>query len=151
MQPQYTFELSQFQQLSLEQLYQILTLRQQVFMLEQNSLYLDLDGLDQQALHLCCWCNSQLAAYSRIRILPGKKQAKIERVVVAQKHRGQGLADKMMTLSMQHIRQQPVNEVRLSAQVSVLSFYQKWQFVTQGEVYDDGGVPHQDMCLQLLD
>jgi ElaA protein len=137
-----------FDKLSLEQLYAILKLRQQVFMLEQNSLYLDLDELDQTALHFCVWRQSRLLAYTRLRGVEEKQCYKIERVVVSPEQRREGWATRLMQTVMKHIeKSNQCCKVMLSAQVSVIPFYLKWGFTPEGEVYLDGGVPHQNMKL----
>jgi len=147
----YHLIVRQFEQLSLQQLYEILALRQQVFMLEQQSLYLDTDALDQFATHICFYQADTLAGYVRTRILANKGYAKIERVVTAARYRGQGLAKKLLDTAMANIveSEQPVEQVRLSAQLDAMQLYGKWGFIAQGEPYDDGGILHKDMVKAL--
>lgn len=150
MAEQIPFECLEYQQLSLDQLYQILLLRQRVFMLEQTSLYLDLDELDQQAWHVCSWQQQHLVAYTRLRVAEAQRVAKIERVVIDSEYRGAGLAKGMMQFCMQWIERQNVTDIRLSAQLAVLDFYRKWGFEVEGEPFDDGGVLHQNMRRVLV-
>lgn len=141
-----------FEQLDLQQLYAILRLRQNVFVLEQRSFYDDIDNLDQQAHHLCVFSDSQqLIAYSRLRVVgKGLTTGKIERVVVDTHSRGQKLAAKMMDKTLNFFRQQEqINQVQLSAQVDVVGFYEKWGFKIKGDSYDDGGIDHVDMFLAI--
>lgn len=143
-----------FADLNLSQLYQILRLRQQVFMLEQKSFYEDIDNLDQQAQHLCVIsADKQLMAYARLRFIeqlePNTAYAKIERVVVDPNARGKKLAAKMMDKLLEHAAAEfGITQCSLSAQVDVADFYAKWGFKACGDVYDDGGIDHVDMELR---
>lgn len=145
--------LQSFKSLSTDQLYALLRLRQQVFVLEQKSLYEDLDELDQRAMHLQVVCESTmgLAAYARLRVdSEDTRELKIERVVVASEYRGQGLGAEIMTYIMNYVsRQGQWAAVKLSAQTSVLGFYQRWGFSAFGPVYDDGGIEHMDMKIKI--
>ncbi|MFA3789820.1 GNAT family N-acetyltransferase [Aliiglaciecola sp. SL4] len=139
-----------FAQLTTIQLYQILRLRQNVFVLEQKSFYDDIDNLDQEAKHLCVYSDTQqLQAYSRLRIVgESSSMGKIERVVVDSHARGLGLAAQMMNEIIAYFQQQQgIESVLLSAQVEVIDFYKKWGFAIKGDSYDDGGIEHVDMVL----
>ncbi|MDO6695574.1 GNAT family N-acetyltransferase [Aliiglaciecola sp. 3_MG-2023] len=141
-----------FAQLSANQLYQILRLRQNVFVLEQKSFYDDIDNLDQQSKHLCVYSNTQqLMAYARLRLVGDPATiGKIERVVVDSHARGQGIAANMMDEIMAYFqRDMEVRDVKLSAQVEVINFYEKWGFNVTGDSYDDGGIEHKDMVISL--
>ncbi|GAA6185137.1 GNAT family N-acetyltransferase [Aliiglaciecola sp. NS0011-25] len=141
-----------FEQLSPNQLYQILRLRQNVFVLEQKSFYDDIDNLDQLSKHLCVYSQTQqLLAYSRLRIAgEASVIGKIERVVVDSHARGQRLAAQMMDEIIEYFQQDTkVEGLLLSAQVDVIAFYKKWGFEIKSELYDDGGIDHVDMFLSF--
>lgn len=138
-----------FDALSLAQLYAILKLRQDVFVLEQRSIYVDVDDGDQTSWHLCIYAGQQLVGYTRLRRLE-RQGYKIERVVCAKKHRGRGLGHKLMQAALKKIGNlAPGCEVTLSAQTEAQAFYQAYGFMAHGRAYDDGGIEHIDMALQL--
>lgn len=149
----YTESLT-FSQLDCEALYCIAKLRQDVFIIEQRSIYIDLDGFDQDACHVLIWMDGktgkELAAYARLRTLTDKESYKIERVVCAKVYRGQGLAKRLMDELMLKISEEAdYSKVTLSSQLSVCSFYHRWGFAETGECYDDGGIEHIDMIARL--
>lgn len=143
-------ETKAFLALSLGEFYAVAKLRQDVFILEQQSFYQDLDGFDQQAQHFMCYTNAPkqvLVACARYRCLPAQHDVsttvQIERMVVAAQWRGQGLGETLMQAMLQDInnRHAPC-ELRLSAQLTAQAFYHKFGFVSQGDKYDDGGIDH---------
>lgn len=143
-------QIYRFEQLSLALLYNILRLRERVFVIEQQSIYEDVDGKDESALHLCIFEQEQLVGYLRLRFLADQGKAKIERVVVAPSHRSKKLAKKLMNKAIELIEsEQGIDEALLSSQVEVMGFYQKLGFVARGDEYDDGGIPHKDMALTI--
>jgi ElaA protein len=138
-----------FNALNLAQLYSILKLRQDVFVLEQRSFYADVDDGDQTSWHLCAYNDNTLVGYTRLRPLEPQGY-KIERVVCAKAYRGLGLGHKLMQASLKKISSLAAGcEVTLSAQTEALAFYQAYGFVAQGRAYDDGGIEHRDMSLTL--
>ena len=139
-------KIYRFEQLSVNLLYDVLRLREQVFMLEQHSLYEDIDNKDKDALHLCVFEKGQLIGYLRLRLLHDLSKAKIERVVVAAAYRSKKLAKVLMKKALEIIdSEQDIDEALLSAQVDVMGFYEKLGFAARGAEYDDGGIAHKDM------
>ncbi|WP_293748193.1 GNAT family N-acetyltransferase [uncultured Paraglaciecola sp.] len=136
-----------FGQLTKEELYALLKLRQQVFIVEQNSIYCDLDDYDQEAIHfLECDPQDRLIAYARYRYIPLNDEVKIERVVLAQQARGLGLGKSLLVTMLQDIQgEYPEAKITLSSQIDAAEFYQQLGFVEFGEVYDDGGIMHVGM------
>ena len=139
-----------FSALTLEQFYQVAQLRQDVFILEQQSIYSDLDGLDQQAMHFLCFPTQQpdapLMGYARYRQGNQAHEFKIERVVLTKTARGTGLGKRLMQTLLADIQQQyPEPLIGLSAQVDAQAFYQSLGFVAEGDSYDDGGIEHVTM------
>ena len=138
-----------FAALSLIQLQQIMQLRQQVFMLEQQSLYLDADNNDVNATHVMVYEGAKLAAYARI-VPPHLSipHAQIGRVVVASAYRGQNLGTEVFQAALDTAQRQfPQLDVVIAAQTPLQTWYEGFGFVTEGEVFDDGGVEHVKMRL----
>lgn len=137
-----------FDQLSLEQLYDAIHLRQQVFVIEQECLYLDADGFDPACLHgLGYDDHGALVAYARV-LPPGVRYAEpsIGRVIVAEQLRGQGIGEALMKQAMARTAAlHPDMPIRISAQARLERFYQRLGFVSVGDLYDDTGIPHLDM------
>lgn len=140
-----------FAQLLPHQLYALLKLRQDVFVLEQDCLYPDLDDKDQLAQHLLMSSaeQDQLSAYARI--LPPNtrfKEVSIGRVVVAQRDRDKGLGRDLMLWAIEECaRLYPAQTVRISAQAHLEPFYASLGFVTDSEPYEEDGIPHLEMRL----
>ncbi|MFB9887297.1 GNAT family N-acetyltransferase [Balneatrix alpica] len=133
-----------FSELSASQLYQVLALRQQVFVLEQQCLYPDIDGNDPQALHLLAWQGNELQGY--LRVFMQDTPVRIGRVVVAPAGRGQGLAAKLMQAALKRIAQErPATMVELGAQQYLEEFYRRLGFMPVSNVYLEDGIPHIDM------
>ena len=140
----------QFNELSLQQLYCILQLRQRVFIQEQESIYDDIDGLDADSIHWCDFEGNQLVTYARVRPMNGQTTCKIERVVNHPEHRGKGKGATLMESILKALKgSNQINCIELSAQISVLGFYRGLGFKEFGEAYDDGGIMHKSMQLSL--
>ncbi len=149
---QVEFQLKYFNQLTLMELYAILALRQEVFVVEQECAYQDVDNLDQEAWHLLAWKkeSEQLVAYSRM-ISPGKKYknyAAITRILTAKVARGKGIGRELVKRSLVHT-EQLFGKVptKIAAQTYLTRFYSSFGFVKIGEEYLDDGIPHIDMVL----
>jgi ElaA protein len=139
-----------FAAMTVQQFYLVAKLRQDVFIVEQHSIYTDLDGLDQEAMHYLCWSSQQtdaeLIGYARYRQLPSSLDFKIERVVFCQAWRGKGIGTLIMRTMLQDINGQCEQaQIKLSAQIEAQSFYQNLGFFAQGDSYDDGGIEHITM------
>jgi ElaA protein len=144
-----------FDGFSLATLYEMLALRDRVFVLEQQSIYGDLDGLDQKAWHICGRDgNGRLLAYARL-IAPGDKYPEavaITRVVVDPLLRGRGIGKFLLGEALQQCQQQFAGVAqKLSAQVSAQHLYQALGFVVVSPPYDDGGILHLDMLRSCSD
>lgn len=135
-----------FEQLSSLTLQAIWALRQQVFIIEQQSIYPDIDGLDPQAWHLLMKQQGQLVGYARLLGDSAFDCYRFQRIVLAKQVRGQGLGGRLMTeliAKAQALNAHPL--LRLSAQVQLQNFYRSLGFQPQGCEYDDGGIMHIDM------
>lgn len=136
-----------FAELSRQQLYSLLQLRQAVFVVEQNCVYLDADSFDQDAWHLLGENSGQLAAYCRV-LKPGGKYSEVSigRVLTAEKFRGLGLGKELMSVALTHIESEfPASAVRISAQLYLKKYYQDFGFKPVSEPYDEDGIPHIEM------
>jgi ElaA protein len=134
--------------LNAHELYALLRLRQQVFVVEQACVYPDLDGLDAQAVHLAAWQGDTPLAYLRL-LDPGVKFAEpsLGRIVCAASCRGRGLGQQLVAEGLKlHQALYPGQNNRIAAQTYLLRFYGRFGFVPLGEAYDEDGIPHQDMC-----
>ena len=138
----------EFQQLSPGMLYEILSLRQEVFVVEQNCPYMDMDGLDPHAWHLLGHnAEEELVAYLRI-VAPGFKyrEPAIGRVVTHKSTRGTGVGRELMIRGIEKATElYPGAAIRLSAQVYAQGFYAQFGFSAVGEPYDEDGIPHVEM------
>ena len=144
-----TSEWRRFDELSATALYELLRLRQQVFVVEQGSPYPDLDGLDQMARHLLLESNRTLCGCLRL-LAPAEDcpVVRIGRVCVGREWRGRGLGRRLMAEALAFCREHhPGQAVALSAQLKLVPFYESYGFATIGDPYDDFGIPHTEMRL----
>ena len=139
-----------FSDLSLQELYDIMVLRQEVFVVEQDCPYLDADGKDIVADHITIYENSQLIAYTRILAagISYENYASIGRVVNSSKVRGRGIGVKLMEYSIQECKARyPGIPIKISAQVYLEKFYKDLGFEETGERYLEDNIPHMAMIL----
>tara|TARA_B100000427_G_scaffold117880_1_gene98139 strand:+ start:7 stop:450 length:444 start_codon:yes stop_codon:yes gene_type:complete len=141
-----------FSELDTEDLYQILRIRSEVFVVEQDCVYQDIDNKDQNAIHLYYKENDQIVAYTRIfKAGDYYENPCIGRVVVSKKNRGNDLGKKIMIDSMEYIKQNIKGEkIELSAQKYLDKFYKDLGFYKIGEDYLEDGIPHQRMIFDLV-
>lgn len=138
-----------FSELSLIELYEIIRLRAEVFVLEQQCLYQDLDYQDLQAIHFRLMENNQLIGYARILVSVAKQQVTFGRVITRSSHRGQGVGKKLVHDVLHYLkRHYPDWPIEIQAQQYLEKFYQSHGFVPQGEPYDMDGISHIKMSYQ---
>ena len=143
--------IHKYQDLTTNKLYEILMLRSEVFVVEQNCAYQDLDNKDQKALHLIVEENNKIIAYTRI-FKKGDffKNSSIGRVLVKKEHRGKHLGKKIMIKSIEQIKiDKTEKKIELSAQKYLLKFYLELGFKKIGEEYLEDGIPHVKMTLKI--
>ncbi|MAU14678.1 MAG: GNAT family N-acetyltransferase [Muricauda sp.] len=136
-----------FDQLTTEELYHILRLRSEVFVVEQDCVYQDVDNKDQKALHVIGVKNDEIVAYTRI-FKPGDyfENVSIGRVVVRHDQRKYGLGKQIMQASLATIDERfPNKPIEISAQTYLLQFYTDLGFNAFGEEYLEDGIPHRRM------
>lgn len=139
--------LKDFPALSATELYAILRLRQEVFVVEQRCAFLDADGRDANALHLAGWHEGELLAYARLHV-PGavRTEALISRVVTAPKVRRDGYGRALMTRVMTELAAAvPGATIWLGAQARLEDFYAGFGFVPTGEPYLEDEIWHIGM------
>lgn len=144
-----TIKCVRFYELSLDELYAILALRQEVFIVEQNCPFLDADGKDQTALHLMLFDKEDnLIAYTRLfdKDLYYEGYTSIGRVVTSPKARGGGIGRVLMEKSIEKVLdlfgQTPI---KIGAQKYLEKFYQSLGFELTGNDYIEDGIPHTYM------
>jgi len=143
-----------YKDLSQRELYEVLKARQTVFVVEQDCIYQDIDGLDHHAWHLLAMSPLEtgppvLAAYLRI-IQPGYKykEAAMGRVLVAKPFRGTGLGNNLVKKGIEHLRSELTQTpIKISAQQYLVAFYEALGFVSCSAPYDEDGILHIEMTL----
>ena len=136
-----------FNELSTKELYDLLQLRSDVFVVEQNCVYLDPDGKDEKAYHILGYKNDQLVAYTRV-FAPGDyfEDASIGRVVVARNEREHRYGYDIMKASINSVKELFQTEtIVLSAQYYLKKFYNNLGFKEVGEEYLEDDIPHIKM------
>ena len=144
-------KLKEFKELTTEELYEILKLRAEVFVVEQNCPYQDLDDKDQSSYHLFLEDNGQIIAV--LRILPENiayKEMAIGRLIVKKSYRGKGISRKMMLRAMEFITEDLGKEkIRLSGQAYLNDFYQSLGFEKVSEMYLEDGIEHFEFLYEI--
>ncbi len=140
-----------FRELSVVELQNIYTARQQVFSLEQNCAYLDADGFDESSHHLAAWSPLHRVPLSYARLVePGLKYAEpsMGRVITTAAARGSGLGRELVRRVIAHTAQAyPGHGIRISAQSRLERFYGEFGFAVVGAAYLEDGIPHTEMLL----
>ena len=145
-----SFVTKTFNELSNYELYQLLQLRAQVFVVEQNCAYLDMDDKDLNALHVLGYENNELVACTRL-LAQGVSypEAAIGRVVTHAKVRSLGYGKLLMQYSINQTKQQfNTTEIVIGAQKYLEKFYVSFGFVTEGDEYLEDNIPHLTMRLK---
>jgi ElaA protein len=145
--------IKKFRELSTEEIYNILKLRSEVFVVEQNCVYQDIDEKDKKATHIFIEKNNDIIAYTRI-FKKGdyyEENPSIGRVVVSKKERGKNFGKEIMLNSIEFIKKElKGRKIELSAQKYLDKFYKDLDFYSEGEDYLEDGIPHQRMFYNLI-
>ena len=140
-----------FDDLALRELEHIFAARQRVFVLEQQCIFVDVDGCDEQAFHLAAWSVSQREPMAYARVLdPGVKydEVSIGRVITNGAGRGCGLGRELVTRAIAAAAAQwPGEAIRISAQTRLERFYAGFGFEAVGAPYVEDGIDHTEMLL----
>ena len=140
-----------YQDLGKDKLYEMLKLRSEVFVVEQNCAYQDLDNKDQKALHLIVEENDKIIGYTRI-FKSGHfyKNSSIGRVLVKKEYRGKDLGKIIMNKSIEQIKKDSSEKkIEISAQKYLLKFYFDFGFKKIGEEYLEDNILHVKMILKI--
>ena len=139
-----------FDSISKDELYDVLSLRQRVFIIEQDCFYEDLDYSDQDANHLLLYQDNKLIGYSRV-FPPGIKYyaASIGRIVTDLDYRGKGYGKIITQESIQFLKNNfPESDISISAQYRLVDFYENLGFEREGKIYLEDDIDHIKMTLK---
>lgn len=142
-----------FDELNVHELYAILRLRTEVFVVEQECVFQDMDNKDQLSYHICGWQNNELIAYTRL--VPAGvsyKEAAIGRVITAPSARGTGLGKELMRYSIERLYERWGKQaIKLGAQLHLKKFYESFGFEQTSDIYIEDGIPHIEMLFPILE
>jgi ElaA protein len=141
--------IKKFDELNSKELYAILQLRSEVFVVEQNCVFQDIDDKDQGSYHYMAWKENKLIAYTRL-VPPGLSYAEpsIGRVVTSPAVRGSGIGRELMQNSIDKCKQLFGNIfIRIGAQLYLKNFYFSLGFIPASEIYFEDGIQHIEMLL----
>lgn len=144
---QLSWKVLPFNALSRDQLYELMVLRQKVFVVEQDCPYLDADGKDQKSLHVLGYHDEELAAYARL-VEPGVsyEEPSIGRIVSSSNFRGTGLGKELMQVAIEELQRHfGALPIRISGQLYLQKFYENLGFTVVGEQYLEDNIPHIEM------
>ncbi|QGW27261.1 GNAT family N-acetyltransferase [Phnomibacter ginsenosidimutans] len=142
------WEFKTFDALTAAEVYALLKLRSEVFVVEQNCVFLDMDDKDQMCHHLLGYKGNLLAAYTRIVPMGVSypDYPSIGRVITSPQARGEGLGKILMEESIQRLFSLYGHvPIKIGAQLYLKKFYESLGFVQCGDVYDEDGIPHLPM------
>lgn len=142
------FLIKQFNELTTTELYALLALRSEVFVVEQNCVYQDLDGIDQQSIHLLFY--NDLDLIGTLRIVPKGliyNEIAIGRVCLAQNYRLKGNGKALMQAGIEYVMKGEKQAIRISAQAHLEKFYTNLGFKSTEKAYLEDGIPHIEMVL----
>lgn len=139
-------EVKAWDQLSRKEINDIFSLRSEVFVVEQECIYQDIDGKDEKADHVLLIINNKLVGYTRVfneNIY--FKEASFGRAVVKKNYRGKGYGHLLVEKSLEHLKTNKQSPIKISAQSHLKEFYSSHGFVAKGEEYMEDGIPHTAM------
>jgi len=146
------FTVKTLDQLTPRECHDILQLRVDIFVVEQNCPYSEIDGKDPKCLHIFNAVDGEIASYARM-VPPGlsyESEASIGRVVVRDKFRQDRLGVKLMVNAVEATKKQwPNYNIRISAQAHLQHFYNLIGFKTVSEEYLEDNIPHVEMLLEV--
>ena len=148
---QYKWTTKTFESLTPIELYQILRLRSEVFVVEQNCVFLDMDDKDQFALHLMGYDGENLVSSARL-FAPGKvyKEMSIGRVVSSPAFRKKGAGRELMQVAIKECyRLFGESPIKIGAQLYLKKFYESLGFIQSSDLYDEDGIDHIEMIRSI--
>lgn len=140
-------EVKSFKNLTTSELYAILQLRSEVFVVEQNCVYQDMDGKDQEALHIIGRKAGKIIAYTRLFDAGAYfENPSIGRVIVAKSERKYGYGHELMTYSIKAAQEHYDKQgITIAAQTYLIKFYEQHGFAISGDEFLEDGIPHIPM------
>jgi len=139
-------EVKAWDQLLRKEINEVFSLRSEVFVVEQECIYQDIDGKDEKADHVLLIINNELVGYTRVfneNIY--FKEASFGRAVVKKNYRGEGYGHLLVEKSLEHLKTNKQSPIKISAQSHLKEFYSSHGFVAKGEEYMEDGIPHTAM------
>lgn len=147
------FKTLTFDELTLRELYEIIKLRLEVFVVEQDCVYQDIDGKDPDCLHVVSYNDKgDLLAYARLlpRGIGYPDYISVGRIITASSARSSGLGRRLVDYSISELnRLWPSEKIKIQAQSYLLKFYESYGFAPIGEEYLEDGIPHTDMVMKI--
>lgn len=140
-----TWRCNPFPELTVQELYKILQLRNSVFVVEQQCAYQDCDGKDVESFHLTGWSHSQLVAYCRIipKGISYPDAVSIGRVLTAPSERRKNIGKELMAKALGEVRNLFGDvPLKISAQAHLRHFYESFAFIPKGGIYLEDGIEH---------
>lgn len=135
-------QIASFDELDPRTAYALFSLRESVFVVEQECLYLELDGRDLEAGTRHLWVERGGAPVGYLRLLEDEGPARIGRVLVAPAHRGEGIADALVRSALEYIGDRPST---LNAQSYLTKWYSRFGYRPTGPEFLDDGIAHVPM------
>mgnify|MGYP002885731172 CR=1 FL=1 len=143
-------EVKPWNKLSNKEINDIFSLRSEVFIVEQNCAYQDVDGKDELADHVLLYVDNELVGYARVFLANTYfKEASFGRAVVKKKHRGEGHGHLLVDKSLEELKAKKQSPIKISAQSYLKEFYASHGFLAKGDEYMEDGIPHTAMYLDL--
>ncbi len=140
-----------FEDLTAQELYDVLKLRQDVFIIEQDCIYEDMDGFDDISNHLLAYNSDQkLIAYLRLFEAGSKyRESSIGRIIVQNDFRNTGIGKELVRKGIQHCKVlSPNSDIKIEAQAHLLKFYSDLGFIQTSDIYPVDGIDHIEMILK---
>ena len=138
-----------FDNLSRKEIHDLFLLRSEVFVVEQNCVYQDIDGRDEKAEHVLVKKNNKIIAYARVLEYSDRNNISIGRIVVSKKERGNSLGSYLLDFILKKIHQEkPKRPIKISAKAHLEKFYTDHGFKRSSNTYMEDGIPHISMTLE---
>jgi ElaA protein len=142
--------VKKFGELTTKELYEILKLRSEIFVVEQNCVYQDIDNIDYDSLHFFYMDNNTVLVYLRV-FYKNDEDGVVQIGRVVNREHGKGLGKKLFTESMKIIKDRfKANKMYLEAQVYAIGFYEKFGFKVISDEFLEDGIPHVKMMADLI-
>ena len=142
--------VKKFNELTINELYEILKVRAAVFVVEQECVYQDVDGVDLESLHIFWEENGEILAYLRA-FFKNKEEKLVQIGRVLTVERGKGFGEQVMKAGIEAVRTElKADKIFIEAQSYAVGFYEKFGFKVCGEEFLEDGIPHKPMELEFI-